>query len=179
MWQNSIQIDTNSKTQIVTIRNNSNCAKTQQLKLWQFSKIKVVTRLKKLKSKKNPTYGRQSISWPMRMVAPIPEILLVRQNSPKNDLFLCGNFTPFISKSFQIWDHFFPLLFHKNSKNLKSLDIWLREVGAKKRLNGVNKWKKINKKTFFAAAISHPLWAKVFKCETTSFHYFSQRIPNL
>ena len=32
-----------------------------------------------------------------------------------------------------------PLLFPKESENLKSLDIGLREVGAKRRLNGVNK----------------------------------------
>ena len=47
------------------------------------------------------------------------------------------------------------------------------------RLNGVNKWKQLIKQTFFAAAILHPLWAKVFKSETTSFHYFSPRIPKI
>ena len=46
-----------------------------------------------------------------------------------------------MTKSFQIWGHFFPLLFPKDSKNPKSLDIGLWEVGKKKRLNGVNKWK--------------------------------------
>ena len=62
------------------------------------------------------------------------------KKSVKN--FLCrGDFTPIMSKSFQIWDHFFSLLFPKDSENLKSLDIGLREVGAKRRLNGVNKWK--------------------------------------
>ena len=75
--------------------------------------------------------------------------------------FCChGNFTPFMSKNFQIWDHFFPLLFPKGSKNLKSLDIQLWEVGAKRPLNGVrnNNIKKIllskakfaQKQTFFA-----------------------------
>ena len=58
----------------------------------------------------------------------------------------------------------------------KSLDIGLPEVGAKRHLNRVNKWKKICKKSFFAAAILNPWWAKVFKSETTSFHYFSPRI---
>ena len=58
------------------------------------------------------------------------------KKSEKN-FFCCGAFTPFMSKSFQIWDHFFPLLFPKDSENLKSLDIWLREVGAKRPLNGV------------------------------------------
>ena len=49
------------------------------------------------------------------------------------------NFTPFIIKSFQMWDHFFPLLFSKDSKSLKILDMRLREVGAKSRLNGTSK----------------------------------------
>ena len=35
------------------------------------------------------------------------------------------------------------------------------------------------KKTFFFAASLHPLLVKVFKCETTSFHNFFPRIPNL
>ena len=77
----------------------------------------------------------------------IKKILLVRKNSTKEkkkeiQIKMRGNFTPFISKSFKIWDHFFPLLFQKDSKNLKSLYIGLREVGAKRRLNGVKKWKK-------------------------------------
>ena len=81
-----------------------------------------------------------------------------------------GNFAPFSSKSFQIRDHFFPLHLPKATKNLKCLDIDLWEVGTKRRLNGVNKWrKKIVKKTYFDAAIWHPLWAKVFKSETITF----------
>ena len=40
-------------------------------------------------------------------------------------------------ESFQIWDHFFPLLFTKDSKNLKSLDIRLKDVGAERPLNRV------------------------------------------
>ena len=35
------------------------------------------------------------------------------------------------------------------------------------------------KTNFFCEAISHPLFEKVLKSETTSFHYFSPRIPNL
>ena len=56
--------------------------------------------------------------------------------------FLCGNFRFFMSKNFIIWDHFFPILYSKNSKNLKSLDIGFPEVGTKRLLNGVNKWRK-------------------------------------
>ena len=38
-----------------------------------------------------------------------------------------------------MWDHLFPLLFPKDFKSFKFLDIQLREVGAKKRLNGTTK----------------------------------------
>ena len=72
---------------------------------------------------------------------------------------MCGNFTLFMNKRFQIWDHFFPLLFLQNFENPKSSDIGLLWVGAKIPLNRVNKWKKKHK-FFFAAAILHPLLAK-------------------
>ena len=86
------------------------------------------------------------------------KILQVRQNWPKKyNFFLCGNFTPLMSKSFPIWDHLFFLLFPKDSENLKSLDIRLSEVGAKRRLKGVKKWKKKIFDFFFDAAILHPL----------------------
>ena len=58
------------------------------------------------------------------------KIRLIRDNSPEI-IFLRADFTPFIHKSFQIWEPFFPLLFPKDSKNLKSLNNKLREVGAK------------------------------------------------
>ena len=45
----------------------------------------------------------------------------------KKTIFLCGNFTPFMSKKF----HFFPLLFPKDSQNPKSFDIGFLEVGKK------------------------------------------------
>jgi hypothetical protein len=41
-------------------------------------------------------------------------------------------------------DHFFPLLFPKDSKSLKIFDIQLREVGAKRPLNGTLK---VNRQT--------------------------------
>ena len=62
----------------------------------------------------------------------------LRQNLPQNKLFLRSNFTPFISKSFQISDPFFLFLFPKDSKSLKTLDIQLWEVGKKRRLNGTS-----------------------------------------
>ena len=69
----------------------------------------------------------------------------------------------FMRKSFTIWNHFWPLLFPKESQYLKSLDIELLEVGAKRCLNGVNKWKKKSvKKLFLLQQFLHPLWATVF-----------------
>ena len=38
-----------------------------------------------------------------------------------------------------MWDHFFPLLFPKDSESLKIFDIRLWEVGAKRPLNGTSK----------------------------------------
>ena len=102
--------------------------------------------------------------------------------------FAAAIFTRFMSKSSQIWQHSFPLFFLKDSKNLKSVHIGLREVGTKRPLKGgknTNTKKfplsvaKFPQKHFFCAAISHPLLVKVFTSEITSFHYISPRIPNL
>ena len=101
----------------------------------------------------------------------------------RKNFFCIGNFRPFLSKNVHIWDHFFPLIFPKDSESLIMWDIRLREVGAKIHLNGtskVNKWRnKYVKKTFVAAANLDRLWAIMFKYETTSFQQFSPRIPNL
>ena len=43
-------------------------------------------------------------------------------------------------------DHFFPLLFPKDSESLKILDIGLWKVGAKRPLNGTSKVKKVREK---------------------------------
>ena len=52
-------------------------------------------------------------------------------------------------------DHFFPLLFPKDSESLKILDIQLREMGEKRPLNGTSKVKKVRgKKTFFSRQFS-------------------------
>ena len=63
----------------------------------------------------------------------------------KLTFFARGNFTPFISTSFQIWEHFIPLLFPKDSEYLIILDIQLWEVGAKRRFNGTSK---VNRRTY-------------------------------
>ena len=67
----------------------------------------------------------------------------VRQNQPNKTIFF-GDFRPLPNKNVQIWDHFFPLLFAKDSESLKILDIWCREVGAKRRLNCTSK---VNRRT--------------------------------
>ena len=43
-----------------------------------------------------------------------------------------GDCRQFLSKNVQMWDHFFPLLFHKDSKSLKMLDIRLCKGGQKR-----------------------------------------------
>ena len=57
----------------------------------------------------------------------------------KNIFLLFGDFRPLLNKNVQIWDHFFPLLFPKDSESLNILDIRLQKVGAKRRLNGTSK----------------------------------------
>ena len=80
-------------------------------------------------------------------------------------------------------DHFFPLLFPKDSESLKILDIRLQEVGGKNTVKKDQKPKKTEKneekKTFFCAVILENFQTKMFLSETISFHYFSPRIPNL
>jgi hypothetical protein len=71
------------------------------------------------------------------------------KSAKKNNFFFRGNFRPLPNKNVQILDHFFPLLFPKDSESLKMLDIRLREEGAKRPLNGTSKVKKVGKKTFF------------------------------
>ena len=57
----------------------------------------------------------------------------------KKTFFLRGSCTPFMSQSFNIWDHIFPTFSPKDSENLKCLDIGLWEVGAKRQVNRVRK----------------------------------------
>ena len=47
-------------------------------------------------------------------------------------LFSSGDFRPFLSKNAKIWDYFFQLVFPKDFEYLKSLDIGLWEMGAKR-----------------------------------------------
>ena len=86
----------------------------------------------------------------MRIVAPMPQESGQRQNQKKNNFFLRGDFRPLPNKNVQMLDHFFHLLFSKDSKSLKILDIRLWEVGSKRPLNSTSKVKKRRKKLFFA-----------------------------
>ena len=94
--------------------------------------------------------------------------------APKKPFFLRGNFTPFLSKSFRMWDHFFSLLFSKDYENLKSYKIGVREVGAKKHLNKVNKWKNQKKNLFFCRGNFTPFMSKSFQLWD---HLFSILFP--
>ena len=74
------------------------------------------------------------------------KIRLGRQNLPKNKLFVRRNFTPFMSKSFQTWDYFFPFTGNSNTcpqgfQKSKKCGLWTSGSGGKKRLNRINKWK--------------------------------------
>ena len=60
--------------------------------------------------------------------------------SKKNFFFFSRcDFRPLPNKNVQMLDHFFPLLFPKDSESQKILDIRLQEVGAKRHLNGTSK----------------------------------------
>ena len=85
------------------------------------------------------------------------------KKSEEKNFFLRGDFRQFSNKNAHIWDHFFPLLFPKNSESLKILDMRLREVGAKrqfKKTKNRRRPKKFKKKTFFCAAILDNFWNK-------------------
>ena len=91
-------------------------------------------------------------------------------------LFLRGDFRKFLNKNVHVWDHFFPLLFPKDSESLKILDIRLWEVGAKRRLNGTSKVdrhtdrrtdRRTDKSTYRKHRPRGPmLWKLVRRCET-------------
>ena len=75
------------------------------------------------------------------------------KSAKKKNFFLGGDFRPLPNKNVQMLDHFFPILFPKDSESLKILDIGLREVGTKrplKKTKNQKRPKKVKKKTFFA-----------------------------
>ena len=66
------------------------------------------------------------------------------KNGERKTIKMCGDFTPFIGKSFQMWDHFFLLIFPNDSESLKFLDLQLWELAAKRRWNSTSK---VNRRT--------------------------------
>jgi hypothetical protein len=62
----------------------------------------------------------------------------------------------FSNKNVHIWDHFFPLLFPKDSESLKILDIWFREVGAKRYLKSEHTDRHTDRRTFWLIASIGP-----------------------
>ena len=77
--------------------------------------------------------------------------MFCKAKSAKKKTFLCGDFRPLPNKNVQMLDHFFSLLFPKDSESLKILHIRLREVGAKRPLNVTSK---VNTQTNTQADIS-------------------------
>ena len=78
----------------------------------------------------------------------------------KKTFFRHGDLTLFLSKNVQIWDHFFPLLFLKDSEYLKGSGIELWEVVAKRPLNGVNKVWRTDKQTKIKIIINGKILCK-------------------
>ena len=106
---------------------------------------------------------------PMRKVAPIPQQGGPR--IPKNPIFLKnGKNHPKRKNS-------------KMSRDMPKQRLTLRpEVSQPSGSVVFNMFctaKSAKIQTFFCAAILDHFRTKMFKCETTSFHYFSPRIPNL
>ena len=122
----------NSKIEILIKLKNS-CFVLKKNKLNK-DNSKFVTKLKYLNyeqswklnlSRKNPIHGRQRIPDRCRKQHQYHKNLAANEKFPVNKKKLRSNFTPFMSKSFQIWDYFIPLLFHKDSKNLKTFWHWI------------------------------------------------------
>ena len=129
---------------------------------------------------KNPAYGRQSISWPMRIVALIAKKTASKAKFVKKHFFFRGYWTPFMSKRIQIWDHFFSLVFPKGFWKSKKFGHWILGSWGKNMFKWNEQRRRKNPwRNFFAAAILDNFLAKMFKSETTSCHYFSQWVPNL
>ena len=70
--------------------------------------------------------------------------MFCKAKSAKKNLFLRGEFRPLSNKHFQMLDHFFPLLFPKDSESLKIFYIRLQEAGAKRPFNSTSK---VNRQT--------------------------------
>ena len=119
---------------------------------------------------KNPAYGRQSIS------RPIPKNLASKAKFAKK-LFFARQFYSQDKWKFSNLRQLLSLNCPQGFRKSKKFGHWTLGSSGKKTFKGSEQMKK-NKsvKTCFAAAIFHPLWAKVFKSDPTSFQNFSSRI---
>ena len=107
-----------------------------------FEKRKKSSKMQKLENIKGyakisgtPFDQRSPIHWE----AWFPPYILRQNQQKKKNIFLRADFRPLPNKNVQILDHFFQLLFPKDSESLKILDIRLQEVGAKRQLNGTSR----------------------------------------
>ena len=108
------------------------------------------------------------------------------------DYLMCGKEEYWVTNSFFGWVVTCNWVFKSwqlNSKHSKLNVVWeatLEYFGQVRKhkdriYHGLSKHQNISsipvrKVIFFCAAILHPLWAKMFKSETTSFQYFSPKI---
>ena len=129
-----------------------------------FSLWPLVSYLKILRKKKSRIRETKNLLTNVGSSNDTQKILLKRQNPQLIWFFFWrGDFTPFMSKSCLIWDHFFQLLFPKDSKNLKSLDIELLELGGKKMFIQSEEKNKKFVKTFFCRGDFTPFLSKSFQ----------------
>ena len=110
-----------------------------QIFFWKMGKIIQNAKTQKhLEMCQNKQYTLQpEVSNPAGSVV---STMFLKEKSAKKTIFFCAAILDnFQNKNVEIWDHFFPLLFPKDSESLKILDIRLWEVGAKTCLNGTSK----------------------------------------
>ena len=130
------------------------------------------------KGTKNPAYGRNWISQPMRIVLPIPKNPASKAKFAKKISYFVRLYNTLYEQKFSNLRPFLAITFPQGFRIFEKFGHWTLKQGASRRSSGVNNWKN-TLKTFFAAAILLPLWAKVFKSDIIFFHYFSPRILNI
>ena len=100
------------------------------------------------------------------------------------NFFRHDNFTPFMSKIFLIWEHFF----HYFSPRISKIEqVWTLDFGKWGQQDRYTEWEtpipkksclvrqNLPQKNFFCTAILHPLLVKVLKSETSNFGKWGQK----
>ena len=103
-------------------------------------------------------------------------ILLVRQNS---FFFYARRFYTLYEQKYLNLRPVLFIGFPQGFRKSRKFGHWNSGSGGKKTLKWSEQRGKKSVKAFFAAAMLDHVLAKMFKSETTSFHYISPRIPNL